>query len=87
MLELEVKQLIIDVLRLEDLLPGDIDSTAPLFGDGLGLDSIDALELSVALQHKYGVELPVYLPVDTAATRDDVVSVRTLVALIAPTVR
>ena len=50
MLELEVKQMIIDVLQLEDIAPDDIDSAAPLFVEGLGLDSIDALELGVALQ-------------------------------------
>jgi acyl carrier protein len=48
----EVKQLIIDVLQLEDITPADIDTDAPLFVDGLGLDSIDALELGVAL-HKW----------------------------------
>jgi len=54
-LELEIKKLIIDCLNLEDHQPADIDSEAPLFGDGLGLDSIDALELGVALQKKYGL--------------------------------
>ena len=47
-LHLEIKQLIIDSLNLEGLTPDDIDSQAPLFGDGLGLDSIDALELGLA---------------------------------------
>ncbi len=56
-LALELKQLIIDTLDLEDLSPADIDSQAPLFIDGLGLDSIDALELGVALQKRYGVKL------------------------------
>ena len=56
-LELELKQLIIDTLMLEDIAPDDIDSTAPLFVTGLGLDSIDALELGVALQKKYGVKI------------------------------
>ena len=53
-LELEIKQLIIDTLMLEDIKPEDIDSAEPLFVEGLGLDSIDALELGVALQKKYG---------------------------------
>jgi acyl carrier protein len=53
----EVKQLIIDVLQLEDITPADIDSDAPLFADGLGLDSIDALELGVAIQKRYGISL------------------------------
>lgn len=51
----EVKQLIIDALFLEDLTPGDIVDDAPLFGDGLGLDSIDALELGLAIKNKYRV--------------------------------
>ena len=53
----EVKQLIIDVLQLEDITPADIDSDAPLFADGLVLDSIDALELGVAIQKRYGISL------------------------------
>lgn len=53
----EVKALIIDVLNLEDIEPSDIDPDAPLFGDGLGLDSIDALELGVALQKKYDLKI------------------------------
>ena len=51
----DVKQLIIEALNLEDLTPADIDTEAPLFGEGLGLDSIDALEIAVALRKKYGV--------------------------------
>ncbi|HEV2213508.1 MAG TPA: phosphopantetheine-binding protein [Gammaproteobacteria bacterium] len=53
----DLKQLIIDSLELEDLAPADIDPAAPLFGEGLGLDSIDALELGVAIQKKYQVKL------------------------------
>jgi acyl carrier protein len=56
-LEEEIKQLIIDVLQLEDMQTSDIATDAPLFGDGLGLDSIDALELGVALQKRYGITL------------------------------
>ena len=55
--EEEIKQLIIDVLQLEDIAPADIDAQAPLFIEGLGLDSIDALELGVALQKRYGIIL------------------------------
>jgi acyl carrier protein len=44
-------------LALEDIAPADIDAAAPLFVDGLGLDSIDALELGLALQKRYGVSL------------------------------
>ena len=58
-LEHELKMLIIEALDLEDITPDDIDSNAALFGDsdGLGLDSIDALELGVALRKKYGLQL------------------------------
>ena len=57
MLEQEVKQLIIDVLQLEDISVADIDSAAPLFVEGLGLDSIDALELAVVVDRSYGVKI------------------------------
>ncbi len=53
----ELKQLLIETLDLEDMEPQDIDSQAPLFVDGLGLDSIDALELGVALQKRYGLKI------------------------------
>jgi len=56
-LEKEIKELIIETLELEDICPEDIDSSEPLFNDGLSLDSIDALELGVALQRRYLVEL------------------------------
>lgn len=58
-LELELKSLIIQSLRLEDVTIEDIDSNEPLFGSGLGLDSIDALELGVALRKKYGTKISV----------------------------
>jgi len=51
-MENELKQLIIDTLDLEDISVADIDSQAPLFNDGLGLDSIDALELGLAIRKK-----------------------------------
>ena len=54
---LELKKEIIAALNLEDLSPEDIDNDAPLFGEGLGLDSIDALELIVLLEKKYGIKL------------------------------
>ena len=54
-LEQEIKELIISALDLEDITVSDIDSKAPLFNEGLGLDSIDALELGMALKKKYGV--------------------------------
>lgn len=54
----EIKQLIIDSLGLEDITPADIDSEAPLFGDeGLGLDSVDALELGLAVQKHFGFQM------------------------------
>lgn len=56
-LTLEVKQLIIDALDLEDITPEDIEDEAPLFIDGLGLDSIDALELGVAIKKAYSVTI------------------------------
>lgn len=54
---LTLKEQIIDALNLEELTPEDIDENAPLFGDGLGLDSIDALELIVILDKFYGIKL------------------------------
>ena len=54
---LELKKEIIEVLNLEDLKPEDIDEGAPLFGEGLGLDSIDALELIVLMEKMYGIKL------------------------------
>jgi acyl carrier protein len=57
-LMLEVKKDIIEALNLEDMTPEDLGDAAPLFGDdGLGLDSIDALELIVLLEKKYGIKL------------------------------
>jgi acyl carrier protein len=78
MLEQEVKQLIIDALQLEDMSADDIDSDAALFVEGLGLDSIDALELGVALQKRYGISLSA----DSQDTRRHFASVRALAALI-----
>ena len=54
-LHLEIKKLIIETLNLEDISVDDIDSDAPLFGDGLGLDSIDALELGLAIKKTYNI--------------------------------
>ena len=50
-----IKHLLVDVLRLEGLAPSTIADDAPLFGEGLGLDSVDALELVVALEKEFGV--------------------------------
>jgi acyl carrier protein len=54
---LKLKEEIIEVLNLEDVKPEDIDESAPLFGEGLGLDSIDALELIVLMEKNYGIKL------------------------------
>ena len=53
----KLKQEIIEALNLEDMTPEDIDENASLFGEGLGLDSIDALELIVLLEKHYGIKL------------------------------
>ncbi len=53
----ELKEQIISVLNLEELTPADIDENAPIFGTGLALDSIDALELIVMLERRYGIRL------------------------------
>lgn len=54
----QMKQLIIDSLRIEGMNPDDIETDAPLFGEGLGLDSIDALQLVVAMEKDFGVIVP-----------------------------
>ena len=55
-LKLQIKELIVSALELEDIKPENIVDSAPIFGEGLGLDSIDALELGVALKKKFGVK-------------------------------
>lgn len=74
----EIKQMIIDVLQLEDISAADIDSDAPLFVEGLALDSIDALELGVAINKRYGITLSA----DAEETRRSFSSVRALGAMI-----
>ncbi len=54
-LKQQLKEQIIEALNLEDMTPADIDNAAPLFGEGLGLDSIDALELVMMLEKNYGI--------------------------------
>ena len=78
-LEHEIKELIISALSLEDVRPADIATDAPLFVEGLGLDSIDALELGVALQKRYGVAMSA----DAAETRQHFSSVAALVRFVA----
>lgn len=78
-LQQEIKQLIIDSLNLEGLTPEDIERDAPLFGAGLGLDSIDALELGLAIKGKYGL----VLAADDEQTRRHFASVAALAAFVA----
>ncbi|MDR2261379.1 MAG: phosphopantetheine-binding protein [Azoarcus sp.] len=75
----EIKIFIIEVLGLEDVTPGDIDQDAPLFGDGLGLDSIDSLELGVGLQKRYGLKISA----ESDETRRIFASVRALAEYVA----
>jgi acyl carrier protein len=77
-LELEIKELIISALALEDIRPDDIDAEAALFVEGLGLDSIDALELGLALQKRYGV----HMSADSAETRKHFASVKALAVFV-----
>lgn len=55
-LKLKLKEQLIEALNLEDMTPADIDDAAPLFGDGSGLDSIDALEIVIVLDRNYGIK-------------------------------
>jgi acyl carrier protein len=57
LLHAELKKLIVETLALEDTTPDEIETDAPLFGEGLGLDSIDALEIAMVLEERYGVTL------------------------------
>jgi acyl carrier protein len=54
----KLKEVMVAVLNLEGTSPADIDDAAPLFGDGLGLDSLDALELAMAVEENFGVKIP-----------------------------
>ncbi len=56
-LKLKLKEQIIEALNLEGMTPAEIDDAAPMFGEGLGLDSIDALELIVLLEKKYNIRI------------------------------
>lgn len=73
-LEKELKELIVDALMLDDVTPAEIESEAPLFVEGLGLDSIDALEMAIAIDKKYGVKIKA----EDEGTRDIFRSVRSL---------
>jgi len=78
-IEEELKRLIVETLVLEDVTPDQIDSAAALFGSGLGLDSIDALELSIAIGKKYGVRIKA----DDERNQEIFSSVRALATFIA----
>lgn len=78
-LEQELKQLIVDALMLDDVTPDEIDSEAPLFVEGLALDSIDALELAIAIDRKYGVKINA----EDEGTREIFRNVRSLAAHVA----
>lgn len=78
-LEKEIAELIVQCTGLEDVRPEDIDPAAPLFVEGLGLDSIDALEIGVALNKKYAVKLTA----DSEENRKHFASVRALAAFVA----
>ena len=73
-LELEIKQLLIEALNLEDMTPEQIKTDEALFVNGLGLDSIDALELGLALQKRYGVSMSA----DSEETRRHFASIQAL---------
>lgn len=74
----KVKQMIIDSLRIEGMSPSEIETDAPLFGEGLGLDSIDALQLVVAMEKEFGVVVP-----DAATGSKVFASVRSMADFIA----
>jgi len=78
-IEEELKRVIVETLALEDVVADEIDSEAALFGGGLGLDSIDALELSIAVGRRYGVRIKA----DDERNREIFSSVRSLAAFIA----
>ena len=78
-LEQEIATLIVECTGLEDTRPEDIDPAAPLFIEGLGLDSIDALEIGVALAKRYGVKLTA----DNENNRRHFATVRSLAAFVA----
>jgi acyl carrier protein len=77
-LEHEIAQLVIDTLNLEDITAAGIPPEQPLFGEGLGLDSVDALELALALQKTYGIRVES----DAADARNHFASVASLAAFV-----
>lgn len=77
-MNLRIKQMIVRVLMLEGVSPEDIPDDGPLFGAGLGLDSVDALELAIHVEEEFGVKMP-----DDAGTRQAFASVNALAAYVA----
>lgn len=77
-LHLEIKHLIIDALGLEDVTPADIGNDLTLFGEGLGLDSVDALELGLAIQKRFGIRIDA----DAKDTRTHFANVSSLAAYV-----
>jgi acyl carrier protein len=78
-LQLEIKHLIIEALGLEDLVAADIGADLPLFGEGLGLDSVDALELGLAIQKRFAIKIDA----EAKDTREHFANVASLAAFVA----
>lgn len=78
-LQLEIKHLIIEALGLEDMVAADIGADLPLFGEGLGLDSVDALELGLAIQKRFAIKIDA----EAKDTREHFASVASLAAFVA----
>lgn len=76
--ELKMAQLLVDALNLEDMEAEEIDPEDQLFGDGLGLDSIDALEISLAISKEYGVQIKA----EDEGTREAFKTLRNLTAFV-----
>ncbi len=78
-LQLEIKNLIIEALGLEDMVAEDIAADLTLFGEGLGLDSVDALELGLAIQKRFGIKIDA----EAKDTRQHFANVASLAAFVA----
>ncbi len=72
--EAEMAELMVEILNLEDIKASEIDPNEPLFGEGLGLDSIDALEIALAISQKHGVEMKA----EDEMTRDAFATIKSL---------
>lgn len=76
--EAALAELLVEVLNLEDIEPEEIDPEEPLFGDGLGLDSIDALEIALAIAQEHGVEMKA----EDESTKEAFATLRSLSAFV-----